>query len=330
MAFSNYYVGSNLTDLGNNITRDTMSQRENERLMQTALLQALAQRQQHEQAQQQFQQELAFRQQQAQQQNAYQNALLGLKQQEFQQQATGWTPRDTAEQAYRYAALQNALDISKQQAQIPGQQAAAAYINQNGLNFRDQQLAKEAADAENQSSMARAAEYNARAKMIDDAAAEAKAKGSKHWWNSQSTADEESNKIIKQGYADLMMALSQDKRPGTISPDASGRRFVPVQRNVQAPQMFYGGLGPHLQQQLQFGAPATNPPQSALIQALQGTNTLSNTNAPGQTITSPGPSVDYQRELAQLQSAARSNLIDRATYISRRQALDAKYGVLNR
>lgn len=328
MALNNYYVGTTLDTIGNNMTRDVMSQRENERLMQAALMHALAQRQQQEQAQQQFQQELAFRNQQAQQQNAYQNALLGLKQQEFQQQATGFTPRDVADQTYRYAALENALNIAKQQSQIPSQQAAAAMINQQGLTFRDMQLAKEAADAENAAAQSKAAEYNARAKILDDAAAEyAKQRGSE-WFTRQSTANQEAQEKIRQGYSDLLAALSQDKRPGTISLDASGKRFVPITRNVAAPQMQFGfnqGMNP-----VQFGAPPQEVQGNALLQALQGTNTLSNTNAPAAAIQSPGLSADYQKELGQLQAAARSGLIDKTTYISRRQALDAKYGALSR
>lgn len=344
MAFQNYFVASNLSDLGRNMAADTMNQREQQRLMAAQLMQAMAQREQQAQQQQQFQQELAYRQQSQQQENQYKNALLAMQQQQNQFTQTGTTPGMEWDNQYKYAALANQLKIAEAQAKSQqfniGQQGAAAWINQQGQNYRDQGLSDEAWEDSKAEAEAKAAMWNARIQNSKNSLFTTEKKDKAGEWTTTDSGAETWAKLEwPKRYSALVNELSQiDKSPGLIAPDPkdpSGETFIAVVKPKRQQRFFPGMVNPYGQadpsgQQAVFLSTDYSPassrigPSRSTLEALRGTESMSRTNAPAAVVQS---GTNYQQEVAQLQAAVKAGLLDRANYILRRQQLDAKYGI---
>lgn len=229
MAFPNYYVGSTLDTLGQSMVADRATdarleaaRMEQQRLQFAALQQALMQQAQQRQQAQQFQQELGLRQSAQDQDNAYRTAMLGLQERQF----TGLTPAQDAENRYKYAALENQLKVA-QATQDPRLQVEIE--RRSSMEAMDKALALENWEAETAASKAKAADYNASAQEIERQAAEIERK--KGWGpDDPASRKVEADALRSQKYAELVANLRADQRPGIISPDATGRKFVEVLR----------------------------------------------------------------------------------------------------
>lgn len=319
MPFSNYYVGSNLSDLGRNMVSDTMNERDNavrqqeqQRLAYAQFIQAMQQREAQQQQSRQFQQELAFRGQGQQQNNAYQQALIDLQRQQQNFAQTGTTPAQEWQNQFGYAQLRNQLDIAKAQQGAIGQQGIAAMINQQGITARDASMAQETYDASEASAKAKAAQYNALLEQIEQDATQVEKKHDPWGWTTAEDKKLAGEQYKRSKFSELIQAMQLDKRPGDISPNPATKRFEPT-----LPARRPGGA------QLQ----SMPTQQSALIQALQGTQSLSNTNAPAASVVSPGPSPEYTAAIEQLKQLYRSKQLDLPGYNRARAALDAQYGI---
>lgn len=239
-AFPNYYVGSNLSDIGRFMSMDRDSEEranvarmEQNRLAAAQIAKALQDRQQ-------FEQELAFRQMAQNQQNQYQNALLGLKQREMDFGQSGISEAAKLDDQYRYAALRNAIELGQIRQNTTDPRILEEKERQKQINNRAFQEAMDNFDYETNASISKAADYNARAQEIEN---QAKAiESAKHFRFGNAEKNKiEADKYRTEQYAALHAAQSVDRRPGTISPDATGRRFVPITpRRPVHPDQPYG------------------------------------------------------------------------------------------
>lgn len=252
MPFQNYYVGSNLSDIGRAMqedrglaSREEMARMENARLQQAALMQALERREASERQSQQFAQELALRQAAQQQQQGYQNQLFDLKKQEFEFNKNGTTPAQEWENTYRNQALVNALEIAKLNAGRYDPRVAEEGLKQDALNERDYRLALENVDAENSSANAKASEYNALANQIEQDIQQKQSSRAGEWFTTEGTAKQEAEAARTERFQALLQSMQADRRPGNISTDATGRRFVPILRAKPQPYpSMRGGYNP--------------------------------------------------------------------------------------
>lgn len=310
------YFGTSLDTIGNNMARTQMAGKENQRLAVAQLLQALMQREQQAQQQRQFSQEMQYRNTGQQQDNAYKQALLALERQKQDFSQTGYTPEQEWHHNYLMEELKQRPDLYRLQSGNMNGSALAALINQLGIGNRDSNLAQEAWEQEKAAAEAKAAEYNARAKAISDEASAALK--NKSWYTRESTAQADAQSKRRIGFQTLMEALSQDKRPGIISPDATGTNFVPVLPKT-APSRGQVPVIPGLLQGGQ-GTNGMNPNVAVLLQALGG-----GTNAISAPVVDPAQA--HQQEVLALQNMAKTGTIDRRTYMQKRLEIDAKYGV---
>lgn len=229
-----YYVGTTLSDIGSNMSRDrgyesqqAIAQMEARQRQFAMMQQAMLERQRMAQQQQQFAQEMAFRGAGQGQDNQYRNAMLALKQQEMQNQTNGFSARDQADNTYRYAALQNALDIEKQRASLQDPRLQVERERQAALTARDLTQAQEAWDYAKVSADTKASQYNALAEQIEKEATEKEKK------QSFGFDDPESRKLVadkhrSEKFAELMAMLQSDKRPGDVTPNPITKRFEAV------------------------------------------------------------------------------------------------------
>lgn len=234
MSFNNYYVGTTLDSIGANMSRDrgyaaqqAIAQAEARQRQAAMLQQALLERQRMAQQQQQFGQEMALRQGAQGQQNQYQNALLALRDRELQGQQNGFTPRDVADNNYRYAALANQLAIAEKQMALQDPRLQVERERQKALEDRELQRSQEDWDYNKVASEVKAGQYNA---LMEEIEKEAKEKEKRQSFGFD---DPESRKIVadkfrKDKYQELLNMLPADKRPGDVTPNPITRRFEPV------------------------------------------------------------------------------------------------------
>lgn len=159
MAFNNYYVGSNLTDLQSGMYRDRMADaamEEQRRLQMAALMQALQQRQAREQQGNQFEQEMALRRAAQNQQAEYQRQLLGLRGRELGVDESSAQATDK----YRYEALRNALEVAKIQSQASDPRYAVEELRQKAMTDRALAEAQQMWDDQRNFSEQRLSHYN--------------------------------------------------------------------------------------------------------------------------------------------------------------------------
>ncbi len=231
MAFKDYYVGSNLTDLGSMMTRDRqidVAQQEQQRLQQAALMQALRQQQAQQEQARQFNQEMAYRNAALQQQGGYHNLLLGLKQKELEQQGS----QAQMEDAYRREALKNSLDLGKIQFpperwQMQDPRAMAEQLRQFGMSQRDQEAAIQDWEANAARVKSRAQQYNA---LLDSITKDAKASAEKQgwWWTSGDKKKQMFETLKRQRLQELIQSLKDDKLSEGVTFDPATEKFAPV------------------------------------------------------------------------------------------------------
>lgn len=150
MPLGDYYVGSTLDTIGNNMTRDVMSQRENDRLTQAQLMQAWqaqAEMARQAEAARQFNMDYPLRRQAQQQQADYQNALLALQKQQAEFGQTQLTPAQRAQVDYNLQALNQSggqfnrqLDVSSRQFDKQLEQSGNQFnkqldVTNRGMNY---------------------------------------------------------------------------------------------------------------------------------------------------------------------------------------------------
>jgi hypothetical protein len=263
MAFPNYYVGSNLTDLGSMMTRDRaidVQEQEQKRLKMQALMTMLDHQRDEQMRQQQFQQELAFRNQELAQRGDLANRGLNLNERQFTSNEGHFGQDD----AYRYAALRNALEIAKTRPLDP----RIDVENMQNQGRMQEQLFKAVQDwnYESSSAQAKAAEANARVKSIAQQAEDAGKKFTSWGFHTKEGQENERQRVFKAGMSELLNALQMDRRPGTISPDSTGTNFVPVvPPHPVAPGLMQNPAGLRSPQTM---GTQTNGVPSQLLQAL--------------------------------------------------------------
>lgn len=223
---NNYFVGTTLDTIGNNRTREygmdaqqAIAMAEARQRQAAILHQAMLERERMAQQQNQFNQELAFRQAGQGQANQYQNALLALKQQEAQNQINGFTPRDIADQNYRYAALENALKLEQERAKIPPWQIQSEKEKQAAIAARDLLQAQEAWDYNEALAKAQADQHNA---LLDQFEQEAKDKEKRITFGLDNP---ESRKLVADKYRRDKLAEILKSLPGNITLNKVTKRF---------------------------------------------------------------------------------------------------------
>lgn len=264
-----YFVGTTLTDIGNNMSRaqgfetqQAIAQMQMRQQQAAMIRQAMLEREKMAQQQQQFAQEMAYRNASLGQEGDYRKQLLGLRDRELSNNINGFSARDAADNAYRYAALQNHLDIEKQRSSQLDPRLAVEKERQAALNMREIAAAQEAWDMEDAAAKAKTSQYNA---LVADIEAKAKKLEQKSGWGFD---DPDSRKVLadearQKGYAELNNALSLDKRPGEIIQDPITKRFQPVGRPRPGGARITGAVNPSM---------ANNPAGFSVAQAVgQGT-----------------------------------------------------------
>lgn len=276
MAFQNYYVGSSLDSIGNNMSRDYATDaqlRASELQARNQFAQILQQAMQAQQARQQqggqFDQEMAYRNAALQQQGQLKGQELGQGRTQFDQNLAYMREALKAQ-------LQNSLDLGRMQysSDRNDPRVAAALIDQQGRTARDQAELDAGAEMFNNNATARAAQYNALLDNIkQQALVEGKAKNKWMPFKDDVNKDKQSE-VTRTGMNTLLAQLSADKQAEGVSFDQVQGKFVAIprtRRQISNPQAGPGNIWQFLLQALHGqGQPQVNQPATPQTQTSSG------------------------------------------------------------
>jgi hypothetical protein len=176
------------------------------------------------QQQGQFQDELALRRSGQDQTGQYQNMLMALKQREFDNQLSGFTPRDVADNQFRYEQLANQLKIAELNAKAQDPRLQVERERQDAILRREQSAALEDWEYNKVAAENKANQYNSLLNAIEE---EAKKKEARQSWGFDDPESRklEADKHRQTSIKELLQQLPLDRRPGDIHYNPVTKKF---------------------------------------------------------------------------------------------------------
>lgn len=153
--------------------------------------------------------------------------LMALKERELQNQMSGFTPRDQADNQFRYDQLANQLKIAELNTQANDPRLQVERERQINLNQRELQAAQEAWDYNETAAKTKAGQYNALLDQIESEAKELE-KRKDFGFDDPVSRKAVADKHRRDKWNELLQSLPLDKRPGDITPNPATRRFEAV------------------------------------------------------------------------------------------------------